>query len=93
MAVVWVNRKKCDTEEKTKLMKELRGLIRGKIKQVGCFKKNNKKLLNKFHPSPENGPHFMEITSLKGPKMVAILKNDCHSETQVADGKYGKHER
>lgn len=45
MAVVWTNRKKCDTEQKAKLMKELHGLIRGKIKQVGWLKK--KKKINK----------------------------------------------
>ncbi|XP_032426143.1 pumilio homolog 3 isoform X2 [Xiphophorus hellerii] len=77
---VWGNlrRKKCDTEQKTKLMKELHGLIRGKIKQM-AFAHDSVRVLQCFIQFGNQKQRFEVFEELKD------------SVLDMSKSPYGKH--
>uniref|UniRef100_A0A3B3XJ27 PUM-HD domain-containing protein n=1 Tax=Poecilia mexicana TaxID=48701 RepID=A0A3B3XJ27_9TELE len=77
---VWGNlrRKKCDTEQKTKLMKELHGLIRGKMKQM-AFAHDSVRVLQCFIQFGNEKQQFEVFEELKD----SIL--------EMSKSPYGKH--
>ncbi|XP_027881673.1 pumilio homolog 3 isoform X2 [Xiphophorus couchianus] len=77
---VWGNlrRKKCDTEQKAKLMKELHGLIRGKIKQM-AFAHDSVRVLQCFIQFGNQKQRFEVFEELKD------------SVLDMSKSPYGKH--
>ncbi|XP_016520177.1 pumilio homolog 3 isoform X1 [Poecilia formosa] len=77
---VWGNlrRKKCDAEQKTKLMKELHGLIRGKMKQM-AFAHDSVRVLQCFIQFGNEKQRFEVFEELKD----SIL--------EMSKSPYGKH--
>ncbi|XP_054878237.1 pumilio homolog 3-like [Poeciliopsis prolifica] len=77
---LWGNlrRKKCDTEQKSKLMKELHGLIRGKIKQM-AFAHDSVRVLQSFIQFGNQKQRFQVFEELKD----SIL--------DMSKSPYGKH--